>query len=92
MARYVLLVEWAMKETAFSDEYEYTRVLLRERKQELQALELRHRQKLTPPDEYASCRRSLLQGIHELETLLRISQSSPKSYNLLRKASENRYS
>jgi len=69
-----------MKQTAFQniDGYEYARELLRARKQELQALELRHRQKLTPTNEYLSCRHSLLHGIHELETLLQIPQSSHK--------------
>jgi len=52
------------------DGYEYARSLLRDRRQELQVLALRHRQKLTPTNDYLSCRRSLLEAIRELETLL----------------------
>jgi len=52
------------------DEYEYARLLLTERKQELQVVSARHRQGLTPTSDYLSCHRSLLQAIRELETLL----------------------
>jgi len=59
-------------------EYEYISLLLRERKQELQVVELRHRQTLTPTNDYLSCRRSLLHAIKELETLLRAKGTEPR--------------
>jgi len=52
------------------EEYTYPRALLRERMQELRALEFRYQGMATPPPDYVSCRRSLLQAIHELRTLL----------------------
>ncbi len=51
--------------------YEYAQSLLRDRQHELQALEMRHRLKQMPPDEYASCRRSLLHAISELSRIER---------------------
>jgi hypothetical protein len=53
------------------DGYEYSRWLLQEKKRELWTVELKHRNNLTPANEYFSCRRSLLQAINELENLLR---------------------
>ena len=46
----------------------YTRFLIRERIRLLQNLD--KREKALPPTEYLSCRRSLLQGIEELRTVL----------------------
>ena len=49
---------------------EYTKSLLEERVQTLRGLELKYQRLLLPPSEYLSCRRSLLQGMAELESLL----------------------
>jgi len=46
----------------------YTRFLIQERIRLLQSLD--KRKKALPPTEYLSCRRSLLQGIEELRTVL----------------------
>lgn len=52
------------------EDYKYPISLLRERLRRLHCFELRHLQEKTPPNDYLSCRRSLLQGIRELEALL----------------------
>jgi hypothetical protein len=51
--------------------YGYARLLLLDRQQELQDLDLKYRGMQPPPRDYLSCRRSLLQAINQLETLLR---------------------
>ena len=51
--------------------YGYARLLLLERQQELRILDLKYRGMLPLPRNYLSCRRSLLQAIDQLETLLR---------------------
>ena len=48
----------------------YAESLLQERKKELRALRARHESELIDLENYSSCRRSLLQAINELETLL----------------------
>jgi hypothetical protein len=50
--------------------YEYAKSLMLDRQRLLQALELRHQQREVPPAEYLSCRRSLLQAIKELGSIL----------------------
>jgi len=52
--------------------YRYATLLLSERQQELKALDLKYGG-TSPPlsSDYFSCRRSLLQAINQLETLLR---------------------
>lgn len=50
--------------------YKYARFLLHDRQRELQALELKHRRMLILKTDYLSCRRSLLQAIDQLETVL----------------------
>jgi len=50
--------------------YSYSNSLLQERQQELHALEQKHREGQIPPDDYRSCRRSLLQAISELRSIL----------------------
>ena len=52
------------------DAYRYARLLLLERQQALQALELKYRGIVPPPGDYLSLRRSLMQAIKELEILL----------------------
>jgi hypothetical protein len=52
------------------DSYAYPRLLLQEKKLELQAIELKHGSNLMSENNYLSCHRSLLQGISELEKLL----------------------
>ena len=61
-----------MKPTAVLnfDGYAYPRLLLQEKRLELQALESKHRSNLMSEKKYLSCQRSLLQGISELEKLL----------------------
>jgi len=52
--------------------YAYARLLLQKRRLELQAVALKHRRgRRTVQSDYLTCRRSLLQAINELETLLR---------------------
>lgn len=51
--------------------YNYARVLVQDKQRELQSLERRYSRTLIPPEDYHSCRRSLLQAINQLETLLR---------------------
>jgi hypothetical protein len=65
-------VKKRIKQTAVMncDEYAYPRLLLQEKRWELQALELKHKNKLMSTKEYLSCHRSILQGISELENLL----------------------
>jgi hypothetical protein len=46
-------------------------LLLLERQQALNALEEKYRGMVSPPSDYLSCRRSLLQAINQLETVLR---------------------
>ena len=58
------------------DAFGYARLLLLERQQKLQALDLKYRGMRPPPRDYLSCRRSLLQAIYQLETLLR---TAPKA-------------
>jgi hypothetical protein len=53
-----------------SGEYEYTKSLLQARHRELRSLELKRQRRQMAPDEYASCRRSLLQAIAELESIV----------------------
>lgn len=60
------------------EEYEYPRLLLQEKRWELQALELKHRSNLMNTNEYLSCRRSILQGISELENLLLTEPKKPR--------------
>jgi hypothetical protein len=50
------------------ERHDYARELWRERRRDLETLES-ERLDMTPSD-YQNCRRSLLQAIHELETLL----------------------
>jgi hypothetical protein len=52
------------------DEYAYPRLLLQEKRWELEALDLKHKNNLMSTNEYLSCHRSVLQGISELENLL----------------------
>ena len=49
----------------------YARSLLNERREELQTIELKHLRMPMSQTDYLSCRLSLLQGINELEALLR---------------------
>jgi hypothetical protein len=65
-------VKKTLKQTAVMncDEYAYPRLLLQEKRWELQALELKHKNNLMSTNEYLSCQRSVLQGIGELENLL----------------------
>lgn len=49
--------------------YDYVTFLLRERKQQLQALEHAHQQESTLGNNYFTCRRSLVDGIGQLEPL-----------------------
>jgi hypothetical protein len=73
MARYLLGIpseDKSMLKPTNRDGYSYVRFLLQEKQRELQILELRLRQKLILLEDYFSCRRSLLQGICQLETLL----------------------
>ena len=56
--------------------YRYAELLLRERQQVLDALDREYRGIAPPPGDYLSCRRSLLQAIDQLETLM---QSDPKT-------------
>jgi hypothetical protein len=51
--------------------YDYVRFLVRENYRKLQLLELRHGKMLIPSADYRSCRRSVLQAISQLESLLR---------------------
>ncbi len=60
--------------------YRYARLLLLERQQELQALDLKYRGLLVLPRDYLSCRRSLQQAIDQLETLLR---TEPKAVSAI---------
>ena len=48
----------------------YAKRLLQERKEELRALEARHKCELVDLDDYSSCRRSLLHAINELEKMV----------------------
>jgi hypothetical protein len=50
---------------------DYVQLLLQDRHRELQNLEVKHQQMLIHPDDYLSCRRSLLQAVAQLETLAR---------------------
>ena len=59
-------------------ELAYVRVLLRERRHQLQRLESGHRRMSTVTGDYASCRRSLLQAIQELKSILRTSAAIEK--------------
>ena len=52
-------------------DFEYVKSLLQERRQELKGLELRYGRKQIQREEYLSCSRALLQGIGELDNLLR---------------------
>jgi hypothetical protein len=49
--------------------YDYTILLLKDRRRELRALELKYQTKLIGTADYLSCRCSLLQAIGQLETL-----------------------
>jgi hypothetical protein len=51
--------------------FRYAASLLRERQQALDALEAKYRGRVSPPADYLSCRRSLLQAIGQLRALLR---------------------
>ena len=51
--------------------YKYAKFLLQDKQRELRYLDLKHSQMLIPSDDYHSCRRSLLQAISQLESLLR---------------------
>jgi hypothetical protein len=51
--------------------YEYAKSLLQDKQRELRCLELRRSLMVIPREDYHSCRRSLLQAISQLETLLR---------------------
>jgi hypothetical protein len=53
------------------DKYKYAKLLLAERVAALQALDVTFQQGRTMTSDYLSCRRSLLQAIGELETLIR---------------------
>jgi len=63
-----------MKHLESNSGSEQTKLLLRERKRDLHSLEIKRGRVGTPATDYLSCRRSLLQAINELETLLRASQ------------------
>jgi len=58
--------------------YEYAKFLLHDKQRELRYLKLKHSRRLISSQDYDSCRRSLLQGIKQLKTLLR---SEPKPLN-----------
>ena len=51
--------------------YKYAKFLLQDKQRELRSLERKHSLKLIASGDYHSCRRSLLQAINQLETLLR---------------------
>ena len=51
--------------------YGYAKLLLLERQQDLEALDLKYSGVALLSSDYLSCRRSLLQAINQLETLLR---------------------
>jgi hypothetical protein len=53
------------------DASKYLRVLLRGKREDLRTIERLRRQQLNSVEEYLSCRRSLLQAIHELRDILR---------------------
>jgi hemoglobin-like flavoprotein len=52
------------------EDYNYARLLLKEKHRDLELLDQKRQRKQVQPDEYNSCHRSLLQAIGELETLL----------------------
>jgi hypothetical protein len=56
-------------------DYTFVRLLLNERRRELQSLELNYRR--MPSCDFLSCRRSLQQGIKELEALLLADRPEP---------------
>lgn len=58
--------------------YEFAKSLLLDRQRVLHALELRNEQREIPSAEYLSCRRSLLQAIKELGSILRNDPRRPK--------------
>ena len=58
------------EEPMVREAYRYAKALLLERRQELGDLEVKYRGVVPPPSDYLSCRRSLLQAINQLETLL----------------------
>jgi hypothetical protein len=66
-------MDWR-REMPSADAYKYAGSLLRERFRLLHRLEMKYQRETTPPNDYLSCRRALLQGINELEALL---QSNP---------------
>jgi hypothetical protein len=71
------------KETEFPnyrEGYGYARRQVRERRRDLEALELEYRLMLILPGEYWSCRRSLWEAILELETLLRTVEEELRKY------------
>jgi hypothetical protein len=51
--------------------YGYVRFLLQDKQLLLRTLELNYSRALIPSEDYDSCRRSLLQAISQLESLLR---------------------
>jgi len=55
--------------TANPTVHDYVRFLVEDKQRELQLLESRHRRGLIQPDDYRSCRRSLMQAIGQLEAL-----------------------
>ena len=67
-------------EPALQSEDEYTKLLLRERRQHLQSLASSYAQQKISPSEYESCRKSLLQAISELVIVERNTlQPEPRS-------------
>ena len=67
----VLRVHVVLKGAYVSREgYRYAALLLLERQRALAALEVKYRGTVPPPRDYFSCRRSLVQAINQLETLL----------------------
>lgn len=60
--------------------YGYAKFLLSERRQVLRDLDLKYTGMRPPPRDYLSCRRSLLQAIKQLETLLR---TAPKAVSAI---------
>jgi hypothetical protein len=59
------------QESEIRSGYSYVKFLLQDKQRELRSLERRYSRKLIPSEDYDSCRRSLLQAINQLETLLR---------------------
>ena len=59
------------QEYRFRGGYNYARFLLQDKQREMRSLERKYSRLLISSKDYHSCRRSLLQAISQLETLLR---------------------